>query len=103
MPDTSSPNLSLDHIEDGLRQSLTNLMASADPPEKIARSVSAILKSLDDIAAHRTRMTEREQAETHTRIEDLPPPNPAELARFYDRFYQLYDAILDARGTPPPD
>lgn len=70
-----------------------------DPPEKTARAISVVIKSLDDISEKRERSLKRQMAESYTSYEDLPPPSPEEDARFYAEFKRLYNSILDERRT----
>ena len=69
------------------------------PPDKWARSISGLMKALDDTATQRAAIETKIAAQTYTRYEDMPPPTPEDEARFHARFTQLIGEIIDARGS----
>lgn len=66
--------------------------------DKWAKSVSTLMKALDDAAQRRAAAEAKIAAKTYTRYEDMPPPTPEDEARFHERFRQLVGKIIDDRG-----
>jgi len=89
----------LRHVLNALTDKLDPDNPTDDPPEKTARAISAVIKSMDDIAEKRERTLKRQMRESYTTYADLPPPSPEEEAQFYAEFKRLYNSILDERGT----
>ncbi|WP_409433475.1 hypothetical protein ACJ3XI_02925 [Litorimonas sp. RW-G-Af-16] len=88
-----------------LQDALTHLLAqiaalsndAAGPPaemERLAKSVSAHLKSISDIQSHNERVAAHRFESQYTRYEDIPPPSPADRARFVARLQKLYAEVL---------
>ncbi len=102
MTDTTQITLDLlNKTEAALQLKLDTLLSVStegdDPPDKWARAISTLLKTLDDMTARRTAIEARIAAKTHTRYEDMPPPTPEDEARFYERFRKLVGSITDGR------
>ena len=64
--------------------------------EKWAKSISTLLKALDDAAQRRAAAEAEIAAKTYTRYEDMPPPTPEDEARFYDEFRKLVGEVTHA-------
>jgi hypothetical protein len=106
---TDTPKTKLDRLtrtEAAIQAKLDGLLQSPDtddnPPDKWARSISTLMKALDDTAQQRAALEAHIAAKTHTRYEDMPPPTPEDEARFDALFKKLYDSIDDEGKIKDP-
>jgi len=87
----------------GIQARLDDLIAQpkseGDPPDKWAKSFSALMKAEADAKARLEDHRAKTFAKQHTRYEDMPPPTPEDEARFHERFRRIMRDILDARGV----
>ena len=87
----------------GIQERLDDLIAQpkseGDPPDKWAKSFSALMKAEADAKVRLEDHRAKTFAKQHTRYEDMPPPTPEDEARFHERFRRIMRDILDARGV----
>ena len=87
----------------GIQARLDDLIAQpkseGDPPDKWAKSFSALMKAEADAKARLEDYRAKAFTKQHTRYEDMPPPTPEDEARFHERFRRIMRDILDARGV----
>lgn len=67
--------------------------AAPERLDKMARAISAQLKAMADIQTHNERAAQTDEDKKYLRYEDLPPPSPADRARFTQRFIDLVGQI----------
>jgi polyphosphate kinase len=82
-------------IQERLDDLITQPKSDSDPPEKFAKSISALMKAKADVLAQQEQEQAKELAKHHTRYEDMPPPTPEDEERFYARFRKLVGLVND--------
>ena len=80
-------------IQERLDDLITQPKSESDPPDKWAKSFSALIKAEADAKARLEDHRAKAFAKIHTRYEDMPPPTPEDEARFHDRFRSLIHRI----------
>ena len=80
-------------IQERLDDLITQPKIKGDPPDKWAKSFSALMKAEGDAKARLEDHRAKAFATKHTRYEDMPPPTPEDEARFHDRFRSLIHRI----------
>ena len=83
-------------VQERLDDLITQSKKDSDPPDKYAKSMSALMKAQEDILARQANHKAAIAAKTHTRYEDMPPPTPEDEARFYARFEKLVKSIAES-------
>lgn len=68
-----------------------------EPPDKFAKSISALMKAKADVMAQQEKEQAKHFATKHTRYEDMPPPTPEDEARFDAEFQSIMRDIQSAR------
>lgn len=89
-------------IQERLDDLITQPKSESDPPDKFAKSISALMKAKADVLAQQEAEQAKDLAKHHTRYEDMPPPTPEDEARFHDRFQTIMRDILAARKPSRP-
>ena len=82
-------------IQARLDDLITQPKSESDPPDKWAKSFSALMKAEADAKARLENHRAKTFAKQHTRYEDMPPPTPEDEARFHERFEKLLAEIFD--------
>ena len=82
-------------IQERLDDLITQPKSEGDPPDKWAKSFSALMKAEGDAKARLEEHRAKAFAKQHTRYEDMPPPTPEDKARFHARFNKLLSEIFD--------
>ena len=77
---------------------ITQPKSEGDPPDKWAKSFSALMKAEADAKARLEEHRAKAFAKQHTRYEDMPPPTPEDEARFHARFKKIMRDIQSARN-----
>ncbi len=65
-----------------------------EPPDKFAKSISALMKAKADVVAQQEKEQAKSFAKQHTRYEDMPPPTPEDEARFDAEFQKILSEIF---------
>ena len=89
-------------IQERLDDLITQPKSDSDPPDKWAKSFSALIKAEADAKARLDDHCAKALAKKYTRYEDMPPPTPEDEARFHDRFQTIMRDILAARKPVKP-
>lgn len=84
-------------IQERLDDLITQPKNEGDPPEKWAKSFSALIKAEADAKARLEDDRTKALAKKYTRYEDMPPPTPEDEARFHARYQTIMRDILAAR------
>ena len=58
--------------------------------EKLAKAISAHLKTMDDVIAYDRRQRDLDTPKSYTAYADFPPPSPEERAEILERLQKLY-------------
>lgn len=74
---------------------VTQPKSEREPPDKFAKSISALMKAKADVLAQMEQERAKTAAKHHTRYEDMPPPTPEDEERFYARFRKLVGLVND--------
>lgn len=82
-------------IQERLDDLITQPKSDGDPPDKFAKSISALMKAKADVLAQQEQEQGKQFAKKHTRYEDMPPPTPEDEDRFYARFRKLVGLVND--------
>jgi len=82
-------------VQERLDDLITQPKKDSDPPDKYAKSMSALMKAQEDILARQANHKAAIAAKHHTRYEDMPPPTPEDEERFYARFRKLVGLVND--------
>ena len=88
----------LNSFREQLLEHITQPKSEREPPDKWAKTFSALVKAEADAQSRLSDREAEEAAKTHTRYEDMPPPTPEDEARFHDEFRTIMRDILKARG-----
>ena len=86
----------LHEVQERLLELITQPKSEKDPPDKWAKTYSALMKAEADAMARLAEHDAKIAAKHHTRYEDMPPPTPEDEARFYDRFRMLVRSIAES-------
>ena len=78
---------------------VTKPKSEREPPDKYAKSISALMKAKADLMAQQEREQAKAFAQIHTRYEDMPPPTPEDEARFDAEFTRLLKELFDEDET----
>ena len=89
-------------IQERLDDLITQPKSDSDPPDKWAKSFSALIKAEADAKVRLDDHRAKAFAKKHTRYEDMPPPTLEDEARFHDRFQAIMRDILAARKPTRP-
>jgi hypothetical protein len=82
-------------IQERLDDLITQPKSEGDPPDKWAKSFSALIKAEADAKARLDDHRAKAFAKQHTRYEDMPPPTPEDEARFDAEFKKILSALFD--------
>ena len=85
----------LNSVREQLLDHITQPKSEREPPDKWAKTFSALVKAEADAQARLSDREAEEAAKHHTRYEDMPPPTPEDEARFYARFRKLVGLVND--------
>ncbi len=86
-------------IQERLDDLITQPKSDGDPPDKFAKSISALMKAKADVLAQQEKEQAKAFAKKHTRYEDMPPPTPEDEARFHAEFESIMREIQSARNS----
>ena len=82
-------------IQERLDDLITQPKSESDPPDKFAKSISALMKAKADVLAQQEAEQAKDFAKHHTRYEDMPPPTLEDEARFDAEFNKILAALFD--------
>ena len=82
-------------IQERLDDLITQPKSESDPPDKWAKSFSALMKAEADAKARLEDHRAKAFAKQYTRYEDMPPPTPEDEARFNAEFQRLLSELFD--------
>ena len=85
----------LHEVQERLLELITQPKSEKDPPDKWAKTYSALMKAEADATARLAEHDAKTAAKHHTRYEDMPPPTPEDEERFYARFRKLVGLVND--------
>ena len=82
-------------IQERLDDLITQPKSESDPPDKWAKSFSALMKAEADAKDRLEDHRAKAFAKQYTRYEDMPPPTPEDEARFNAEFQRLLSELFD--------
>lgn len=82
-------------IQERLDDLITQPKSESDPPDKWAKSFSALMKAKADAKDRLEDHRAKAFAKQYTRYEDMPPPTPEDEARFNAEFQRLLSELFD--------
>ena len=85
----------LHEVQERLLELITQPKSEKDPPDKWAKTYSALMKAEADAMARLAEHDAKIAAKTHTRYEDMPPPTPEDEARFDAEFQKLLSSLFE--------
>ena len=89
----------LNSVREQLLDHITQPKSEREPPDKWAKTFSALVKAEADAKARLSEREAEEAAKQHTRYEDMPPPTPEDEARFDAEFQKILSALFDENAV----